>query len=130
VKITLPNEAEKQWIADHVARARALAAKYGGDESFRALDVVWSAFTESIREKNGDPNPVINLVGLAFGQRFVDELGFRWVVVTDEHGTEIAVHRTDNDVVIFPTATVAKRWASGEVAFVEQLFERMRADLP
>ena len=59
----------------------------------------------------------------------VDDLGLAWVVATDEHGTEIAVHGEPGDVLIYPTNLVAKRWTSGEDRFIEPLFAAMRADL-
>jgi len=37
------------------------------------------------------------MIGLSFGQRLVDDFGLRWVVIADEHGTEIAVYREADD---------------------------------
>lgn len=129
-RMTETTAAERRWIDENVARARSLAEKYGGDTSLRALDVVWEAFSSRMRETGADPNALINMIGLAFGQRLVDDLGFEWAVVTDEGGTEIAVHRADGDVLVFPTVTVAKRWERNEGAFLVRLYEAMRADIP
>src|SRR5262245_56372508 len=41
----------------------------------------------------------------------------RWVVVTDEHGTDIAVHGAPGDVLVFPTSVIGKRIAGGESCF-------------
>ena len=65
-KLEPPNGNELAWIADNVARGRAMAEKYGG------LDAVWTAFGASLRDSKDDPNFLINMIGLALGQRFVD----------------------------------------------------------
>lgn len=130
-----PNDGELRWIRENVAMATTLARKYGGDPpesdlpSLAALDVVWVELTEALRAKKGNPNKVVNLVGLALGEILVRRLGLAWTVVKDEHGTDIALHGQPGDVVVFPTNLVAKRWARGEGAFLEQLFDAMRIDI-
>jgi hypothetical protein len=68
----------------------------------------WLEQPEQDRE---DPNPFINAIGSAFGQALVDALGLEWAVVSDEHGTEIAVHGQPGDILVFPPNLVAKRFA-------------------
>jgi hypothetical protein len=71
------------------------------------LDALWAA---SLAEPDPviDTNTLINAVGLAFGQHLVDRLGVRWVVVTDECGTE-AAHEPRGDLLMFPPNLVGKR---------------------
>jgi hypothetical protein len=59
-----------------------------------------------------DPNPTINAFGAGIGQLFVDDLGLRWALVTDQYGSELGVVG-DPSLVLYPTNAVAKRW-SGE----------------
>ena len=134
-RIEILTEAERAWVAENVARARDLGRKYGGDPetssapSLAALDAIWSVFGAHLRSSGEDPNFLINMIGLAFGQRLVDELGLEWAVVTDEHGTEIAVHGQPNDILVFPTNAMAKRWTSGDENFVVDLYTAMAGDL-
>src|SRR5262245_55438096 len=134
-KIEAPNLAERDWIAANVGLALAMARPYGGDSetttapTLPALDLVWDIQGAMIRDERTDPNPLINMVGLAFGQRLVDELGLEWAVVTDEYGTEIAVHGEPGDILVFPTNLVAKRWESGEASFLAKLYPKMRDDI-
>ena len=128
-------DSEQAWVAENVARARDLGRKYGGDPddstapSLVALDAIWSTFGAHLRQSGEDPNVLINMIGLAFGQRLVDELGFSWGIVTDEYGTEIAVHGQPHDMVICPCNLIGKRWANGDDQFVAQLFTAMVADI-
>ena len=102
-----PNPDEIEWIASNLQTMRTLIQQYtatsiGEGITLRALDVVWSAWLSQHDNSKEDPNPLINSFGIAFGQSFVDKLGFSWVIVTDEHGTEIAVHGQPNDFLVFP----------------------------
>lgn len=129
-----PNANELAWIADNVAKATELANKYGGDEAtapatLAGLDAVWVTLGTALRESGEDPNFFINMVGLAFGQYLVDTVGVAWVLATDEHGTEIAVHGQPGDILVYPTNFVAKRWESGEAEFLAQVGSQMVADI-
>jgi hypothetical protein len=123
-KLEAPNAQELAWIADNLARATAMAKKYGGDEdtldrpTLAGLDGLWSRWCAALRESDGDPNPLINMVGIALGQHLVDALGLEWVIATDDAGTELAVHGEPNDVMIYPCNLVGKRWQSRETVFV------------
>jgi hypothetical protein len=135
-KVEAPNEAESEWVKKNVDVAKALVAAHRGDDVDAAvaaalpnladLDEAYAAWYEGWQAQppanREDPNPYINAVGMAFGQRFVDELGFRWAVVTDEHGTEIAVHGDPHDFLVFPPNLVAKRFERGETRFLEFLY--------
>jgi len=61
-----------------------------------------------------DPNGVINAVGYAFGSYLVQRVGMSWALVTDEYGTEVAVHGSPGDLLIFPANFVAKRYETRE----------------
>jgi hypothetical protein len=134
-KLEPPDASELAWIADNVAKAAAMAKKYGGDDesltqpTLGGLDAVWVAFTATLRESGDDPNFLINMIGVAFGQYLVQALDMVWVVATDEYGTEMAVHGQPGDLLIYPTNLVAKRWKSGEGAFLASIGAQMIADI-
>ena len=76
-------------------------------------------------------NSVINAVGIAFGQSFVEGIGLSWVVATDEHGSEIAVHGLPGkgDIFIYPTNLVAKRWEHRQTHFLEPTYKRIADEI-
>jgi hypothetical protein len=80
-------------------------------EFFDAQLTSWLAAPQVERS---DPNPVINLIGLGFGEYIRRECGMRWVLATDNHGSEIAIHRETGNVIMYPTNMVAKRWVAQE----------------
>jgi Domain of unknown function (DUF3806) len=49
-----------------------------------------------------------------------------WVVATDEHGTEIALHEQPGQILIYPTNLVAKRWTAVEDAFIANVFVQIQ----
>jgi len=112
------NEAEQEWVATNVAEATRML---DGELSAEKLDDLWAAVLE---ENPADPNPAINMVGLAFGQLLADRLGLSWVALTDEHGTEIAV-RGRADFTVFPTNFIAKRYERRETNFIASAYDEM-----
>lgn len=78
----------------------------------------WAAADPSLRE---DPNAVVNRVGAGLGEHLRTRLPLRWVVVTDEYGTDMCVHGQPGDVVIAPMSMVGKRWSDGVTGFLPDL---------
>jgi len=112
------NQAEQEWVATNVAEATRML---DGKLSAETLDDLWAAL---MKDEPADPNPAINMVGLAFGQLLADRLGLSWVVLTDENGTEIAVRGRAN-FTVFPTNFIAKRYAGREVNFIAPAYNDM-----
>jgi len=125
--ITKPNSSELDWIAQNLATARELAKEYVSHPENEPLtpenlDEAFAAWLEEWSSTKGDPNPVINAFGIAFGQYLVDNLGLQWAVVTDSHGTEIAVHGSPGDQLVFPPNLVAKRFVKRQTGFMVPLY--------
>jgi Domain of unknown function (DUF3806) len=126
-RIEEPNAAELQWIAGYVDLATQLA-ETEALPTIDELDRLWA------RWLNGSPQPeeandVVHAVGLAFGQRLVDDLGMRWAVVTDEYGTEMAAYEPLGDTLVFPANLVAKRWESKQTDFLRPISDEVAARL-
>ena len=70
-------------------------------------------------------------IGAAFGTRLVEDLGFRWVVVTDDYGTDLAVLARPGrgDVIIVPADFVAKRYERKEAPFLVEAFAEIQRHL-
>jgi len=126
-----PNQSELDWLAAHVALAAKLTGGEEGQQSapgIDELDALWSSWLPDAAPEQ--VNDMVNIIGLAFGQRLVDDLGMRWVVATDAHGTEIAVHHATGDALMYPPNLVAKRWESRETGFLRPIYDDLAARLP
>ena len=126
-KIEAPTDTERDWVRANVELARDLT---GGELTPEALDAAYARWLEqwltTPEDQRDDPNLYVNAFGLGFGQLLVDELGLEWAVVSDELGTEIAVHGQPGDVLVFPPNLVGKRLESGETGFFAPLFAAIR----
>lgn len=120
-KLEPVTEAEERWISDNLA----LLADAGVDHTdARRLGALydaqlgeWEPGGENVGQ---DPNPTINLIGLGLGEHLVRRAGLRWVVATDETGSEIAIHGDPGDILVYPTNAVAKRWVTGVYGFLPE----------
>jgi uncharacterized protein DUF3806 len=121
-----PNEAERNWVAEHVAATVDFAAQFGVTRSqptVDELDTLWATWLEHGAAE--DANAVVHMIGLSFGQHLVDDFGLRWVVVSDDQGTEMAVHREQGDVLVFPANLVAKRWETKDTGFLRPIYDQV-----
>ncbi len=137
-RIEALNDAERAWIESNLRTACAFVHAYaaevaerlpspaGLDRAWATWLGAWAAQPEGTRE---DPNPSINAVGIAFGQHLIDALGLYWAVVSDEHGTEMAVYGNDGAVLVFPANLVAKRFSSRTTGFIASLLHQMHSDI-
>jgi hypothetical protein len=136
------NDAEQQWVAAELRNARQLVdrlvpADAGAAMTPQVLDRAYKAARQSAghggqgRQDADAANAIINAVGIAFGQHLVDQLGFTWVAVFDEHGSEIAVVGLPGqaNMLVFPPNLVAKRWAAGTVDFLAHVCTGIEDDL-
>ena len=136
-KIEPINAGEQAWIATQLAQATNFMAAYSPQDAGRPLSLAalgraFSAWMASGAADDGtDANKIINAVGIAFGQFLVEGLEFKWVVATDEHGSELAVYSLPGtgDMLIYPANFVAKRWERQETNFLEQSYARIKADV-
>lgn len=107
--------AEVTWLRTTLAELWEQDVRAGDiDDLGRHYDELLTAWLRLREADRPDPNAVINQIGLAFGQYVADRAHLEWKVATDSHGTEIALHRTRGDVLVYPTNLVAKRWVAEE----------------
>jgi hypothetical protein len=76
-------------------------------------------------------NAIFNYVGIAFGQALVDGIGLKWVIATDDEGSELAVHGFpgQGDVLVYPANFVAKRCERRETDFLEKAYQQIGRDV-
>src|SRR5213594_526919 len=96
-KIEQLTEKEKAWIASQLASAVRFVNLYRPEQGGRpvtlaALDRAFAAFLASNPKDTEIIKAIINVVGTSFGQFLVDGLGLKWVIATDNQGSELAAH--------------------------------------
>ncbi|MBN1919266.1 MAG: DUF3806 domain-containing protein [Verrucomicrobia bacterium] len=115
--------AEEQWLETGLNQARALGLRYGtgGELTPEELDRVFSRWmAEHEGKESGDL--VASALGAAFGAFFVEQHRFRWMVVTDEYGTDYAVQHALGQTMAFPCSSVRKRIERGEPEFFQDIY--------
>jgi hypothetical protein len=106
---------ELAWVRSTVAGlAEQDVLDHNIDDLGRHYDELLTVWLRLREEDRPDPGTVITQIGLAFGQYIVDQAGLEWVVATGARGPEIALHRAQGDLFVYPTAMVADRWAAEE----------------
>ena len=129
-KIEYPNQAELGWIEDNLRKAREFVGKEKDENiELKELDDAFAKWLDTNDPENEDPNPFINVFGIAFGQYLVDQLGLKWMVVTDRDGTEMAVYGQPGDILVFPTNFVAKRYVNKQKEFFSLFYPEMKKDI-
>jgi Domain of unknown function (DUF3806) len=134
------SDAEQAWIRQQLAAADQFVTDYGsarvvqelGGTGLAALDHAWASWLDRQVVDPQDPNPVINAVGVAFGEALIGALeGFGWVIATDAQGSDLAVSGLpgSGDVLVYPANVVAKRYESRTAVFLVALHAEMVRDI-
>jgi hypothetical protein len=119
-----PFEAEEnEWLRTSLAAAAELSTRYGsgGAPTPADLDKIFSRWLHETGDKE-PPELIIDALGAAFGQFFVDHHGFSWKVVIDQYGTEYAVDHPVGQNTAFPRSSIEKRIESGDEDFLHPIY--------
>jgi hypothetical protein len=112
------NDAEQRWIDDQLKRLRTSGVDLADPVQLGAYyDRLLGHWLEAGAGRP-DPNPDINLIGIALGEHLRHRTGLQWAVVTDAEGAEIALYGQPGDILIYPTNAVAKRWVAHQAGFL------------
>lgn len=61
-------------------------------------------------------------MGIVFGDVFVQDMGFSWVMVEDEYGRDPAIKYRETNVILFPLTMISKRIERGDDVDVFDLY--------
>src|SRR5215469_1561875 len=135
-KIDALNESETAWVKTQLENALRFVESFlpedtGNPLTLAALDRAFAAWIASEPTETDLINAVINYVGIAFGQALVDGIGLKWVIATDDQGSDLAVYGFPGhgDVLVYPANFVAKRWERRETTFLEGAYEQIAKDI-
>jgi hypothetical protein len=68
-------------------------------------------------------------LGIALGDVFASELPLRWVMVTDEFGTDPTLRFKETALQVNPLTMISKRVERGESVSVQSLLDKTREQL-
>jgi len=129
-------EAERSWISAQLEGAVRLIDKFSPRDAgqplrLAGLDRAFAAWIASEPTEDQAINETINFVGIAFGRCLVEGIGLKWVIATDQYGSDLAVHGLPGtgDILIYPANFVAKRWERRETNFLERSFRDIEHDV-
>jgi Domain of unknown function (DUF3806) len=135
-KISELTDSERTWISAQLEGAIRFIDRFsphdaGQPLSLAGLDRAFAAWIASGPTDVQAINETINFVGIAFGRRLVEDVGLKWVIATDQYGSDLAVHGLPGtgDVLIYPANFVAKRWERRETNFLESSFRDIERDV-
>jgi hypothetical protein len=135
-KIDALNERETAWVKTQLENALKFVEGFSSEDAGKpltlaALDRAFAAWILSRPTETDLINTIINYVGIAFGQALVDGIGLKWVIATDEQGSDLAVYGFPErgDVLLYPANVVAKRWEHRETKFLENAYEQIARDV-
>jgi hypothetical protein len=135
-KIDVLNEKEVAWVKAQLENAAHFVNGFSPQDAeqpltLAALDRAFAAWIESDPAEVKLINSIINCVGIAFGQALIDRTGLKWVIATDDAGSDLAVYGLEGqgDVLVYPANFVAKRWERRETNFLEASCEKIARDI-
>lgn len=118
-------DAEWQWIDEQLALLPEFLTQHSPADadsqvSLVTLDRAWTAWLVGGKEDMDEVNAAINVIGIRFGRFLVDSGVFRWVIATDDYGTDLAVMALEGrgNVLVYPADFVSKRWEKRECEFL------------
>jgi hypothetical protein len=135
-RIDTLNANEAAWIKIQLQNASKFIEEFSPEDLVQplilsALDRAFAAWIASDPVDADLTNSVINCVGIAFGQALVDGIGLKWVIATDDQGSELAVYGFPGrgDILVHPANFIAKRWERRETNFLEKAYQKIGQDV-
>ncbi len=118
------NDRERDALDRLKDRARDFAEALDSDPgdgpvTLERLDRAYVRFLET-EDERFQADEVVKILGVALGSVLVQDLDFRWVVVTDDHGKELGILARPGrgDVTIFPIDFAEKRHELRDAPFL------------
>ena len=123
------SEDEAQWLTTRLFTAQdsgLLSSAQALAESFDASRDDWRALPAHER---GDSSMLLTIYSVAFGERICREFDLQWCVVERGADAEIALYDEDQELLLYPLATVRRRWEDPAMRPMMDLIEQTRDSL-
>ena len=110
-------DAERKWLDDFLGQFGSEFALNRGLDDIPTLQSLLDAQPFA----SGD-EASLEVLGAAFGDVIAVALGFDWVVVTDEQGSDFAIKHPTKMVLAFPRDMIVKRVENGDELNLTDLY--------
>jgi len=122
---------QRAKIQSALAQVEPFIRKYVSDEKrsqdlLENLDQAFAAWMKSKDPSKESVQEIIDVVGVGLGDYSIQHLSVRWMSVTDEKGTELALVGDNPPTRSYPFASVRYRIEDGKVDFVGAVFEALK----
>lgn len=102
-------DSDRTWVAELLKRFDGDFRLVGSREDIPTLHSLLAHGPYS-----DDAVKELQVFGTVFGDILAREIGLSWVVVTDEHGTDVALQLGEKQIYVFPRDMIIKRIEAGE----------------
>ncbi|WP_157994267.1 DUF3806 domain-containing protein [Peristeroidobacter agariperforans] len=92
------------------------------DQLLDNLDSAFGAWMRATDKKGYSDEAVIEIAGAAFGAFCAQSLDMRWIRLTDNYGTALALQGRSKDFRGFPYQAISKRIPSREYGFFKPIY--------
>lgn len=112
MQITDINDDVRQWLAANLTLADRAGINESVEQLCESFDQTVRDYLEGPESRQEEAREVVAVYAVALGERLRTELGMQWVIIEDDYGTDLAIHRRaedGNDVYSCPVPVVDKR---------------------
>lgn len=128
--VSAVTDRELEAIRENAARASKVLEIFRAAEQNDPLDGLDRAFEcwlNAIDRRGYTDADIVEILGASFGELCISRLGMRWVRVSDQYGTTIALDGLESCFRGFPYDSVSKRIADHEHTFFRGIFLHLAA---
>jgi hypothetical protein len=120
---------------DRLDQQRAVVERYlADDESRRKYETPagkLGTLRALLNAKAFGPDQTYELqcMGIVLGDVFVQDMGFRWIMVEDQYGLDPAIKYKETSIILYPLTMISKRVERGEQVDVFDLYNGIAAQV-
>jgi hypothetical protein len=105
---------------------KTFSAYDGTDWTLHDLDAAFACWLNASDRRGYTDQAVIELLGAMFGQYCNSQLNMRWIKLTDQDGSTLALDGVFKQFRGFPYQTISKRIADSEHGFFSPVFSLLK----
>lgn len=114
-------ESQRDWVRNHY-NEESIDKYETIDGKLKLLDLIIKSNWIQKDETNK-----LQCLGITLGDIFVQDLGFRWIEIEDEHGIDPAIKLDNTTIILFPLTMISKRIENGESVDLYGLYDEIKS---
>lgn len=128
-KVMALSEDEAQWLAVRLQAAGESGLLASGEALAEAFDASRDGYFAAPAHERGDASLLVGLYAVAFGELISLEFDLQWCIVERGDAAGIALYGERSGLLLYPLATVQRRWEDPAVRSLLDLIEQTRDSL-